>query len=222
LRFIDVERILRPMQRRTGTSSIPRAGSPRSQKVEIWYHLRVRLLPIHVLIAFLLICGTGCCRAPDSGAADVESGQEAATESTSVVQTEPVEPPDPFEGLGEGDAELGRDYFYGENRGRCLRCHTLQGEGEPTGYALDDVGLRRDEEWLAIFLDNPRRQRPEVARMPPFRGDSGGARIADVVAFLMTLRTPVDHPEPTDVKPEGEPEAYVGGFGGGWSESGTF
>jgi len=143
-----------------------------------------------------------------------DAGPEGGESATSTAQAESDLPVDPTLDLHLGDLETGREYFMGENRGRCLDCHTLQGDGEPTGYALDDVGLRREAEWLAIFLDNPRNLRPEVARMPPFRGDSGGAEIRDVVQFLLTLQTPVDHPEPTDVKPGDEPEADHDGFGG--------
>jgi len=172
--------------------------------------MRVSLI---LTIAVLLLC-PGCARrnpAPDEPAAD-------GTVETSVAETEPVGPVDPTENLGKGDAEVGREYFYGENRGRCLDCHTLQGEGEPGGYALDDIGLRRDPEWLAVFINNPRDLRPEVARMPPYRGDEQGVTIADIVAFLITLKTPVEHPESTDVKPEDEPDPYYpenGGHGGG-------
>ena len=172
----------------------------------------MRLSLILSAIFILLFCGC---------ATQSPAPEEIATDDvaeTSVAETEPVEVIDPTANLDQGDAEIGREYFYGENRGRCLDCHTLNGEGEPGGYPLDDAGLRRDPEWLAVFINNPRDLRPEVARMPPYRGDEAGATIADVVAFLMTLQTPVDHPESTDVKPEDEPNAYYpdnNGHGGG-------
>ncbi|HDS30161.1 MAG TPA: hypothetical protein ENN67_03870 [Firmicutes bacterium] len=133
---------------------------------------------------------------------------------TVAVESEIIEPDeeivrfDPRADFELGDAEIGREYFFGENRGRCLTCHTLYGEGEPSGWALDDTGLRRDKQWLAIYLDNPRNLRPEVVRMPPYRGDES-ATIPDIVAFLLTLTTPVEHPVPGDIKPESEPDKWI-------------
>ena len=172
-----------------------------------------RILPI-LLVALLATSALACPKPqtsappPSSENGDVNGQDDQAASST--AQTEPLPPPDPTVGLERGKPEIGKEYFYGENRGRCLKCHALGDQGEPTGYALDDVGLRRNSEWLAIFIDNPRNARPEVARMPPFRGDVEGATIADVVAFLMTLMTPVDHPESTDVKPPDEPDRWGG------------
>ena len=105
------------------------------------------------------------------------------------------------------------------NRGKCLDCHTLNGEGNNRGFdgqlwALDDTGIRRSASWLARYIDNPRNIRPEVARMPPFRGDADGAVIADVVAFLMTLTAQTDHPGYEYVKPEDEPDPNFEGVGG--------
>ncbi len=199
-----------------------------------------------VLIPLMVIS----CNSPDAEISDINDPDEA-----SVDENEYIPPDDPTEGLELGDPVLGREYFLGENRGKCLDCHTLDGvgnnrsydvegnkrgydvegnkrgydvEGNKRGYdvegnnrsydwdvwALDDTGLRREPEWLAIFIDNPRNLRPEVARMPPFRGDSDGAAIADVVAFLMTLRKPVEHPESTDIKPDDEPDPNFDGIGG--------
>ncbi len=160
-------------------------------------------LTILIFATFYIACtpGTG----PSEG--------DEETVAASVAENEPYVIPDPTEGLELGNPELGREYFYGENRGRCLTCHTLAGEGFEGGYALDDAGLQHDAEWVAIFLDNPRRGRPEVVIMPPYRGDSGGATIADIVQFLMSQRTPVEHPETTDVLPDSEPEPNHDGIG---------
>lgn len=128
--------------------------------------------------------------------------------------TENELPFDPTAGLEDGIMETGEAYFYGDNRGRCLICHTLRNEGFEGGWALDDAGLRRDAEWLARWIDNPRNLRPEVVIMPPFRGDSEGATIADIVAFLMTLRTEIEHPEISDIKPDNEPEPNHDGIAG--------
>ena len=165
---------------------------------------------IFILAIFLAFNGCG------KPAAQVDN---PADEVESTVQAEDVTPHDPTEGLENGRADIGREYFLDSTRGKCLDCHTLNGEGNTRGFegevwALDDAGLRRDPEWLAVFIDNPRTLRPEVARMPPFRGDVKGATIADIVAFLMTLKTEVDHPETADIKPVDEPDPNLGGIGG--------
>lgn len=138
-----------------------------------------------------------------------------------IENTENELPFDPTADLADGNEEIGEAYFFGDNRGRCLTCHMLHGEGIEGGWALDDAGLRRDAEWLARFIDNPRNLRPEVVIMPPFRGDSDGGTIADIVAFLMTLRTEIEHPETTDIKPDDEPEPNhdgIAGSGGSFGE----
>ena len=164
---------------------------------------------VAVMCIFLCLL-FGACGKPSAQVKTPEA-KPAETIASSTAQVEQI---DPTAGLDKGDPEIGREYFYGENRGRCLACHILNGQGEPGGFALDDAGLRHDPRWLAIFVSNPRAYRPEVARMSPFRGDPV-AKIADVVAFLMTLKTPVEHPAHTDVKPPDEPEKHEGGLGSG-------
>ena len=181
--------------------------------------------PIQIIILILILFSLSCTK-PGSPA---PSGQpSSATEEnleaveTSVVTEEADLPFDPTEGLDLGKADVGREYFYGENRGRCLTCHKLGEEGFADGWALDDTGLRRSPEWLARWIDNPRNLRPEVVIMPPWRGDSEGATIADVVAFLMTLQTEVDHPPTTDIKPDNEPEPNHEGIAGSEGAHGRY
>ena len=164
------------------------------------------------LVLIILICLIlfSCAPRPVSHTLD---SNPASENPISTASPEVSQQSDPTANLDKGNPEIGREYFLGENRGRCLKCHTLAGEGEPGTWALDDTGLRHDARWLAIFIDNPRNQRPEIARMPPFRGDPE-ATIADIVAFLMTLKVAVEHPVPSDVKPPDEPATYEGGVGG--------
>jgi len=172
----------------------------------------MRFLPSAILVIFFMLALAGCPQ-PTPETSDPPSGGAPAE-----YEEEYIPPADPTEGLENGDAELGREYFLGSDRGKCLDCHTLNGEGNNREFdgplwALDDTALRRDAEWLAVYLDNPRNLRPEVARMPPFRGDSGGARLPDIVAYLMTLRTEVDHPDSPYTKPAGEPDPNFDGIG---------
>lgn len=179
--------------------------------------------PIQVIVLILLVCILSCARTDSGSASPAEQVSVASEENftgdiagdeASSDDEEDETPYDPTVGLDEGVAEIGEAYFNGENRGRCLTCHTLGDEGFEDGWALDDAGLRRSPEWLAIFIDNPRTLRPEVVIMPPWRGDSEGATIADVVAFMLTLQTEVEHPPTTDIKPDDEPEPNHDGIAG--------
>jgi mono/diheme cytochrome c family protein len=160
----------------------------------------------------LLVVGCSRPATPQPSRPQTQSDQTA---SAAFDRTEPTLAFDPTADLDKGNPEIGREYFYGENRGRCLRCHTLNGEGDSTGAAfeLGDTGLRFEPDYLATFVYNPRMLRPEVAIMPPWRGDPE-AKIADIVAFLMTLKTPVERPPVTDRKPPDESLPYEGGVGG--------
>ncbi len=166
------------------------------------------------VIAFMVVLLVSC-GSRDSIGSVAEDGETGETEGArSVAETEAADILfDPFQDFEPGDPDIGREYFLVKNRGRCLTCHTLNGEGERRGWALDDTGLRRDPGWLVTFVTSPRMLRPEVVRMPPFRGDEE-ATILDVVTFLLTLKTPVAHPEPEDIKPEDEPDTWEHGVGG--------
>ncbi|MCX6645090.1 MAG: c-type cytochrome [bacterium] len=183
--------------------------------------------PIQIIIVIFVFFCLSCTKtgsatpAPSSQSSSATEENLEAVES-SVVTEESDLPFDPTVGLDLGKADAGSEYFYGENRGRCLACHKLGGEGFADGWALDDTGLRRNPEWLARWIDNPRNIHPEVVIMPPWRGDSAGATIADVVAFLMTLQTEVDHPATTDIKPDNEPEPNHDGIAGSEGAHGRY
>jgi mono/diheme cytochrome c family protein len=183
--------------------------------------------PIQIIVLILILLSLSCTKTASPTPAPSGQSSSATEENleaveTSVVTEENNLPFDPTEGLDLGIADAGREYFYGENRGRCLACHKLGDEGFADGWALDDTGLRRSPEWLARWIDNPRNIRPEVAIMPPWRGDGEGATIADVVAFLMTLLLEVDHPATTDIKPDNEPEPNHDGIAGSEGAQGRY
>jgi len=179
-----------------------------------------------VILTLIFLCAISC-GSPKKGEnpSDKTEQTNAPEKSDTVIGTNENAPDisganasgqapvDVTENLDSGDPAIGREYVHDPNRGGCLRCHNLGGEGKPDGFKLDDVGLKRDPKWLAQFIQNPRNLRPEVARMPPWRNDTK-AKIADVVAYLMTLRTKVDHPASPDKKPAGEPSKYTGPMGG--------
>jgi len=72
----------------------------------------------------------------------------------------------------------------------CRQCHTIQGDGGDVGPDLTNVRLRRSEEWLYQWLDDPSLSRPATG-MPGFVWDSD-QEIYDIIAYLDTLKVPVD------------------------------
>lgn len=49
----------------------------------------------------------------------------------------------------------------------CFSCHKLHGAGSTVGPALDDVGTRREADWMARWIKNPSAIKSNT-RMPPF------------------------------------------------------
>lgn len=49
----------------------------------------------------------------------------------------------------------------------CFSCHKLHGTGSRVGPVLDDIGTKREAEWLARWIKNPYAIKSN-SRMPPF------------------------------------------------------
>jgi cytochrome c551/c552 len=49
----------------------------------------------------------------------------------------------------------------------CLSCHKLHGVGSTVGPVLDDIGTKREAEWMARWIKNSSSIKPN-SRMPPF------------------------------------------------------
>ena len=72
----------------------------------------------------------------------------------------------------------------------CYQCHGIGDEGGDVGPDLTNVRLRRSKEWLFQWLDDPSFIRPATG-MPAFTWKSY-QEINDIIAYLDTLKTPVD------------------------------
>ncbi|HIN32608.1 MAG TPA: c-type cytochrome [Nitrospirales bacterium] len=95
-----------------------------------------------------------------------------------------------------GDAKRGEALFqkdWGEGV-QCLQCHSVFQDGEfiggETGPALNQVTVRRSKQWLFNWIWDPTEMFPQTG-MPVFDW-KGDQEIADVIAFLETLKLDFD------------------------------
>lgn len=72
----------------------------------------------------------------------------------------------------------------------CNICHSFNGAGGLVGPDLTQVGIRRTEEWLFRWLEDPSAVLSGTD-MPTFEWDSD-QEIMDVIAYLTSLKKPVD------------------------------
>ena len=101
----------------------------------------------------------------------------AAAEGTSSPATSPL----------VGQADVGAKLF---DRSDCRNCHSVNHQGSEVGPDLTQVSVRRSRDWLVEFIYDPEEQFPDT-KMPRFPWKSK-QEVADLVAFLQTLKKPVD------------------------------
>lgn len=87
----------------------------------------------------------------------------------------------------EGKPEAGEKVY--KVRG-CRICHNLGGDGGTVGPRLDQVTLRRDEEWLVKWLNDPKSVL-DPTDMPKFAWRSKND-VFDIIAYLKTFRKEAD------------------------------
>jgi mono/diheme cytochrome c family protein len=78
------------------------------------------------------------------------------------------------------DVARGKKLFSEKN---CNVCHSVAGKGGK--FALDNVGAKRDAEWLLVQLKNPKAHNP-MSMMPPTQGSD--QELKSLVAYLTTLK----------------------------------
>ncbi|MBI4694889.1 MAG: cytochrome c [Gammaproteobacteria bacterium] len=67
----------------------------------------------------------------------------------------------------------------------CIACHALEGQGGNVGPALDDVGDRRDRDYIVRWLTDPKAVKAD-SRMPKL--PLSDADVAELAAFLSQLK----------------------------------
>jgi mono/diheme cytochrome c family protein len=73
---------------------------------------------------------------------------------------------------------------------QCRICHKIGGEGgkmSDKGGPLDGVGAKRDAAWLKEYVQDPKSKVADT-KMPKMK--LGSDQVDDLVAFLLTLKTP--------------------------------
>lgn len=77
----------------------------------------------------------------------------------------------------------------------CLACHNLDLQGGVVAPSLDNVGMRRQEEWLREKIRDPHEKLPGTY-MPAY-ADLGAEELSGLVAFLRTLGPGRESPDNT-------------------------
>ena len=93
----------------------------------------------------------------------------------------------------KGDVKRGEKIFTTHPIANCARCHAVNGEGGPIGPALDAIATRKQEDYILESLIDPGAAIAEgfqgqVSPMPPMGVLLTKQELADVMAYLMTLK----------------------------------
>jgi cytochrome c553 len=95
-----------------------------------------------------------------------------------------------------GDARRGEELFYNSPTAACASCHTAKGKGGDVGPILDGIAVRSDRAYIVESLMDPNAKLAKgfenltISPMPPLGVLLKEQELADILAFLDTLKTP--------------------------------
>ncbi len=98
--------------------------------------------------------------------------------------------------VAAGDPKRGEDLFYNSPIAACATCHTAKGKGGEVGPILDGIAIRADKAYIVESLMDPNAKLAKgfenltISPMPPLGLLLKEQEVADILAFLDTLRTP--------------------------------
>ena len=82
-----------------------------------------------------------------------------------------------------GDFAAGKEVYKAQ---KCSMCHQIGGEGGKMGGLLDNVGNKRDAEWLKKYIKDPKAVEAK-SKMKAYPGLSD-KELDDLVAYMLTLK----------------------------------
>jgi glucose/arabinose dehydrogenase/mono/diheme cytochrome c family protein len=98
--------------------------------------------------------------------------------------------------VAAGDPKRGEDLFYNNPTTQCAACHTVHGKGGDVGPILDGIAVRADKAYILESLMDPNAKLAKgfenltISPMPPLGVILKEQELADIIAFLDTLKTP--------------------------------
>lgn len=98
--------------------------------------------------------------------------------------------------VAAGDAKRGEDLFHHSPVTQCAACHTVNGKGGDVGPILDGIAVRADKAYILESLMDPNARMAKgfenltISPMPPLGVLLKEQELADILAYLDTLRTP--------------------------------
>jgi putative membrane-bound dehydrogenase-like protein len=98
--------------------------------------------------------------------------------------------------VAAGDARRGEELFYNSPVAACASCHTVRGKGGDVGPILDGIAVRADKAYILESLMDPNAKLAKgfenltISPMPPLGVLLKEQELADILAFLDTLKTP--------------------------------
>jgi putative membrane-bound dehydrogenase-like protein len=95
-----------------------------------------------------------------------------------------------------GDAKRGEDLFHNSPVAACASCHQVGGKGGDVGPILDGIAVRADKAYITESLMDPNAKLAKgyenltISPMPPLGVLLKEQEVADILAYLDTLKTP--------------------------------
>ena len=98
--------------------------------------------------------------------------------------------------IAAGDVKRGEDLFHNSPVAACASCHTVNGKGGDVGPILDGIAVRADKAYITESLMDPNAKLAKgfenltISPMPPLGLLLKEQEVADILAYLDTLKTP--------------------------------
>jgi len=98
--------------------------------------------------------------------------------------------------IAAGDVKRGEDLFFNSPVASCASCHMVNGKGGDVGPILDGIAVRADKAYVTESLMDPNAKLAKgfesltISPMPPLGLLLKEQEVADILAYLDTLKTP--------------------------------